>query len=120
MGEFADGKSKAASTRRDSSRVNETLRNSKMLRKKLERRLREVEKTLARAEEEHRRLWQEFREISKTKSVSRLSPEAEYRRRFPDSEPDIKLLRLVGMQPSLSLEEEKRELRGILEEKYGR
>jgi len=44
--------------------------------------------------------------------------EAEYRKRFPKLQPDLELLSLVGIDPYVSLEEEKKELMNAVEETY--
>ena len=46
------------------------------------------------------------------------SPEQEFKREFPGTKVDKELLRLVGTQPITTLEQEKREIRGAVFERF--
>jgi hypothetical protein len=47
-----------------------------------------------------------------------VSVEEDYREKFPDSQPDLELLSLVGIDPYVSLEDEKKELMNAIQDTY--
>lgn len=52
--------------------------------------------------------------------IVKLSPEEEFRKEFPDSKVNSKILALVGTQPPMTLEEEKEAIRRLVKERFGK
>jgi uncharacterized protein YwgA len=54
------------------------------------------------------------------RKIVKLSPEEEFKREFPDSKVNRRILALVGTQPPMTLEEEKEAIRRLVKQRFGK
>lgn len=78
--------------------------------KQIRRELREIKSRLRLIE----------RQVDQIEAAENLSPEEEFRRKFPDMKVDRRWFKLVGSLPPSPVEEDENELTRILEEVYRR